>query len=359
MHKNLSPVSVLEKWSKEIEQDLARRTVDAMQSTAELHSISSTQNQMVGMLSDLKAASVRRDIEQKDLSMKLASQEVTITKRDDKIAFLERSLQHANLKLVYLKTPEPPTRKRGFEEMAGAAAVATANSTVADARRPLESDDESGTSDESGIRRTVFIHSSPSEAACKRQPVHLALQDKTKTKSSAKQSSKNLEDILVKLRNEKRLVANDFTQTSIRAEDVSKQSKLKYCFELAMAATTLEERKALVESKGEEAIKKAAETITNSCTNKMYIFEGTTTDAEKRNVKSRTGVTYIGFGNRVVAYKKNLAKLQGKSSQDNWQKEPLVMESEVVVVESRPPGGTPEGNTSINTFFGRKTNSNN
>ena len=81
------------------------------------------------MLSDLMAASARRDIEAKDQAMKLASQEVTITKQDDRIQFLEDSLQHANRKLVHLKTPES-TRKREFGEMAATAS--------------RESDDRSG-----------------------------------------------------------------------------------------------------------------------------------------------------------------------------------------------------------------------
>ena len=109
------------------------------------------------MPSDLMVVSARRDIKTKDQAMKLASQEVKITKQYDRIQFLEGSLQRANLKLLYLKTTEP-TRDREFGEKDSAAMVFTAT---------LESYNKIG------IRQATLINTSPPEVVCKRPKNYL------------------------------------------------------------------------------------------------------------------------------------------------------------------------------------------
>ena len=128
-------------------------------------------------------------------------------------------------------------------------------------------------------------------------------------------------DILEDLAGEGRLKANDFYETRITKTDVKEISRLKYCLEMSNNATTLEERKALVEATTPVERKKAAEIISNKIAFTLLLYEGNAIDGSDMMTAFKTKQNmnhskYDQLGGRILKLKKNIRIKQGLPDKD-------------------------------------------
>ena len=131
-----------------------------------------------------------------------------------------------------------------------------------------------------------------------------------------KNKKEKLNELLFDLAEQNRLSAADFTKCMILSSDVDEMSRLTYCLELVMVATSLEERNALVDAPNQLKRWDAANMLMTKASYTLLVYEGNCNDGTRmdiafKNNNKKEHEKYDPLGVRIRTLKVKIIEKMG------------------------------------------------
>jgi len=368
---NLSPALVLAEWSKIVAKDVSDRKLGSIAAaSADLHSMSSSLNQLISMVGGLQADLNEVKEERRDLATVCASQEAELVQqRQQHIQLLEdvSSLRQSKSRIqaqlnglkstfldISVDSPMPTTSKKKrirLEEEAEVGEVAVA---VADSSNSI--DIETNQQQLTPIiqsRAIATTFSKNSNSSTVLRPNRLLWNHQAHELSSSSNSNTAgtmFAPILSDLARRKALKRNKLSNTKIE-KGTKYKTDIMYCLELADVVITEQQKEDLF-SNDVSTIDAASKNIVIDMQKQLVAWDNSTWANELKlrlNGGSKMRDLVTGLARRVREHKKKCIERRGKTMQEiKYAEQPLVALQSIV---NQSMGDPPAGNAFIDRYF--------
>lgn len=336
----LSPEMTLSAWSKMIDEDCQKE--DRISALAAMdpsgHNIHAI---LASIAADVRSMKNKSEA----LILENASHQSVISQLQNQVAVLKGGLTSAQSKLSWIKTPTgtPIKRKRRHEEDTHPIF------TIADENCSDSMDVDDALDDPVQNAMNVVVEV-PTVAS--RDP-HLYYSNKSRAIAEGTgDNGKRLMSLFVTLSVDGGINEDSFGQSTI-PKDAKNKQLFKNCLELAEFAGNKSDISILANKNKKNSVvdvQNAAVALEKACVEKLFEFEGTTAEADKRNKKPKRPFV-VAMGTRIRDYKNRIHQVNQVGKAANA----ILMEiADLEKLESFKNPGTPPGQRSIRTFLGAK-----
>jgi hypothetical protein len=346
---NISPESILDKWSDIIMEDYKARNPDIAEATPNIVSIATVQNQQTAMMIQMQASLSRMESAQDGYIQRFATNEQTESGLHDRVAALEGQLYNARQKLACIKTPPGATllESTALTRQSEAAENIEGTNRGSKSRRLNDSQDastgrwEAAPSLEVAPPALVAARQRRAPAVPPRKLVYGAEARAAEKSSDANQF---VSVVLRSLHTKGLLNATNFGNVNLPQGEYTQKQSMLNTLELVEVVISDEERKVVKSHSAAAAdLEVIWKNVEKKCMDQMLEYEGGSPEVEVQ-IRTRKRATYLAIGPRVRDHKKALAVLTGNTEYN----------SEKLRVLPKAPEGTPPGVTGIRSFFATK-----